>query len=354
MSLSFDGVNDTVTRAAFTEGVTRTYFVRIKPTALTGGLVSRVTTQRSQLYFDALNYAGRLGWYALRTTYGGWWMAPPGAVVVGAWHSIAATYDGSSLANAPVVYVNGSPVRLQLLRVPVGTENADATELKIGNVDAVAGFGYVNGLVEDFAEWNRILTPDEIRLVHYTNPNNAAVASGLQLYWAMNQAGGPSAADTSGNGRNGTLNGGVAAGADAPVLPATLPTFHMAYPTPFAPITAEWIPTVPNVSPGSGQPTDRGVLVDVMGDGSTWSNRLRPERFIRRWHFDQLSNADVDAYLAFLATVGGATFALRDTIESTRVVPYINASLVGSGLAPTPERQAAGKWGMDIDLRLQP
>jgi len=73
----------------------------------------------------------------------------------------AITYDSTNLANDPVVYLNGSPVSIVESITPTGTFDAVATtDRTFGNRSARDRA--FNGLLQEFALWNRVLTTGEV------------------------------------------------------------------------------------------------------------------------------------------------------------------------------------------------
>jgi Concanavalin A-like lectin/glucanases superfamily len=82
-------------------------------------------------------------------------------VVLGAWRHVAVTYDRSSSANDPVIYVDATPVPAAKTQVPSGASASDMTQpLTLGNRDpADSAF---DGLLDDVRIYDRILTSKEI------------------------------------------------------------------------------------------------------------------------------------------------------------------------------------------------
>jgi len=71
------------------------------------------------------------------------------------------TYDSTNLANDPVVYLNGAPVSIVESITPVGAFDAVATtDRTFGNRSAQDRS--FNGILQEFAQWNRVLTPGEV------------------------------------------------------------------------------------------------------------------------------------------------------------------------------------------------
>ena len=111
---------------------------------------------------------------------------------VNRWYHVAATFD--SATNAYAVYIDG-------LLQKSGT-NANAMTQQLGNI---LSFGvrtgsteYWQGALRNVRIYNRRLCPTEI-----------AALDGLVGYWKLNEVSGMTAADSSGQGYNGTVTGTV-------------------------------------------------------------------------------------------------------------------------------------------------
>jgi hypothetical protein len=113
--------------------------------------------------------------------------------------------------------------------------------------------------------------------------------------------------------------------------------------------TYVWTPSIDPIAEGGSSPTARGVLQDIMGDGSVWSNRLRVEKTGRTWRFAGLTLTDRVNYLAFLAAVGGLAMKIRDPIDTGGA--GVTARLFGAGIEPNFERMKGGLYAVTIELR---
>lgn len=93
------------------------------------------------------------------TTTAGQWDTPSNSLapLMGAWGHVAASYDNSNVANDPSIYVNGSLQSLSEKQTPVGTANPSASTWNIGRNGKT-----LEGMIAEFAVWNRILTTGEI------------------------------------------------------------------------------------------------------------------------------------------------------------------------------------------------
>jgi len=75
------------------------------------------------------------------------------------WLHIVATYDNSSTANVPTLYLGGVAQTLTSSTSPVGSASTSANAYRIGNV--IAGTSVFDGDIAEFAAWDRILTQAE-------------------------------------------------------------------------------------------------------------------------------------------------------------------------------------------------
>jgi hypothetical protein len=133
-----------------------------------------------------------------------------GAVGVGAWHHVALVFTGSSVK----FYIDG------VLDNTVSGNFYVANDISAWSlVGALAAHGgavklYIDGLMDNFRIWNRALSDAEVHAAMGTTFSSNE--SGLLLQWSFNDG---TAADSSANGFNGTLQGG------ATILTADVSTF---------------------------------------------------------------------------------------------------------------------------------
>ena len=120
--------------------------------------------------------------------------------------------------------------------------------------------------------------------------------------------------------------------------------FALYYPDEASP-TASWTPASDPVS-GSSDERISGFLTVQMADNSFRNYQIAPAR--RRWkrRFEQVSDADKQAYEAFLAAVGAAEIKLSDPILPAVVSGY----LVGTGLEPVFTPRPVGTWDFEIEI----
>lgn len=103
---------------------------------------------------------------AFSTTSGNWsWTN-----AAGRWQHILLTYDGSSTANNPVVYLDGALVSVSRNTAPVGTFQGTASSTFIGNrTDGTRNF---DGMVAHVVVWNGVTLSagDAVALASGINP----------------------------------------------------------------------------------------------------------------------------------------------------------------------------------------
>ena len=111
------------------------------------------------------------------TTVDGEWVAPANSIGTGAWYHVAVSYDKSSTANVPVLYVNGVRMSLTTLTTPSVNPPSYAGTAYIGNRwDLARGW---NGLIDDLRIYNRLLSDAEVQALAGVGvpPNLAPVVS---------------------------------------------------------------------------------------------------------------------------------------------------------------------------------
>jgi hyaluronate lyase len=109
-------------------------------------------------------------------TADGEWLAPPGSINTNAWYHVAISYDKSSTANVPALYVNGVKMSLTTLTSPSVPPPSYAGTTYIGNrLDLTRGW---DGLIDDLRIYNRLLSDAEVQsLAGVAAPNFAPTVS---------------------------------------------------------------------------------------------------------------------------------------------------------------------------------
>jgi hypothetical protein len=99
-----------------------------------------------------------------RTDFGTWTDA--------VWHHVAVVYDGSSLANEPQIYINGTNQNLTKISEGSGGQISNTGMGYIGNRASLDRS--FDGRIDDVRIYNRPLTESEIQLLSYTSISNLA------------------------------------------------------------------------------------------------------------------------------------------------------------------------------------
>jgi hypothetical protein len=143
---------------------------------------------------------------SVRDTIDGDWRSPRGGVVVNTWYHIAVAYNADSVANDPVIYVNGASVTVTENITPVGPRTSDSgTAMFIGN-NATTATRTFNGKIADARAYDRSLTANEIATIHGSRGADRIV-NGLLGRWSLLGQSGVvigSLVDLTGNGNTGS------------------------------------------------------------------------------------------------------------------------------------------------------
>jgi len=105
----------------------------------------------------------------IHATSPGLWTTGAGAVAADTWYFITVTYDPSSVANDPIVYIDGDVVAISETTAPVGTQLSRREEpIVIGNLKDVTvvttrPFG---GKIKGVRVYHRILSATEITTLY--------------------------------------------------------------------------------------------------------------------------------------------------------------------------------------------
>ena len=141
------------------------------------------------------------------------WNTPDGSLLLNTLYHLAITYNASSTANNPTIWLNGVSQTINEGGTGSGTRRSGAgINLQFGNRSAQnRGF---DGILEDFQCFNRTITEDEV-LQTYNSNGAHQVLGGRIIRWKCfgpigAVGGGDTLIDESGNGNNGVLVAGSA------------------------------------------------------------------------------------------------------------------------------------------------
>lgn len=114
------------------------------------------------------------------TTQGVWTVVTPSK---GVWHHIALTYDTTSVANNPLVYVDGSSVTVLQTGVPVGAFVGTGINMTIGN-NFTSNRAW-DGSLAEYGFWNSILAASEIKALSLGVPIIGVRPASLIKYYPL-------------------------------------------------------------------------------------------------------------------------------------------------------------------------
>ncbi len=128
-------------------------------------------TQVEQFLTIGVDYGFFRGWSLSTAGRARWDITRPAA---NEWHHMVVTYDGSSTANDPLIYLDGVSQTVVEIDAPVGTITDNADAFRIGN-NGSATRNWAGRLAE-FVVYDRILTPTEVRGLCLYGPHRLGIA----------------------------------------------------------------------------------------------------------------------------------------------------------------------------------
>jgi len=100
---------------------------------------------------------------------------------VGSWHELVLTYDGSSRASGVRLYLDGTPMKTEIVRDTLTREITGGGNDHIVIGERMRDNGFKNGLVDEFALFRRELSPAEVKARHEGEPISGEDAGPLFL-----------------------------------------------------------------------------------------------------------------------------------------------------------------------------
>ena len=163
----------------------QTAYARIAETQYNDGLYLGVNASGTQYKWIVNNAAGATA--ACGRALG----CAEGGVVTAGWHLVTGTYDGATGR----LYVDGTLVATETFTAPPNTN----LPLYIGRYSAANGYGWHGG-IDEVRLYSGALTGAQVAQLYGSG-------GGLIGYWSFDEGKGTTAADSSGGGHNGTVNG---------------------------------------------------------------------------------------------------------------------------------------------------
>ncbi|NCC23171.1 MAG: LamG domain-containing protein [Alphaproteobacteria bacterium] len=216
-ALDFDSTNDYVEIDAGTSldslgAITMSAWIR--PESAGEGGSAWVMGRDGTINIATLDTGSKIGVRVSRwnTTPGLWSTTNSVLSPYGNWLHVAATYSFTSIANVPDLYVNGERVQVNETQAPVGSLSADSGMWYVGSNSPAATFTF-DGQIDDVKIYDKILGADEIDQM-YQDGLRARMETAKIGHWPLDETSGTTAADISGNGNDGSLQGGIDASTD--------------------------------------------------------------------------------------------------------------------------------------------
>lgn len=172
-ALFFNGVNN---RATFPSSNSSqiTIAAWVRADAFGNSLYPRIIETPGYRVFFRFDNQGMNGFdfATFHSNQNGDWFSGTDTISIGAWYHVAASYDRSSTANVPTMYVNGVRVSPKAITTPSGTLPAYTGVGNIGNNPALTRAW--KGGIDDLRIYDRILSEAEIQALASMPPTNLA------------------------------------------------------------------------------------------------------------------------------------------------------------------------------------
>ena len=210
IGLDFDGVDDflAVTDYAGIQNIFDgggTVAAWIKPRGMGGANLGKVYSKAQSLLrlFDLSAGTAYLQLIREFSTTNGEWRTTNRVITLDTMHHVQVAYNSGSVANVPVIRIDGSEVGVTTLTAPVGTRVTDVgSNLIIGN--RVATDRSFNGQISNFRMWRGIRPNADDRFLRLIgNEANLAAA------WPMDECTGATALNIVAGGNNAAITGSV-------------------------------------------------------------------------------------------------------------------------------------------------
>lgn len=138
---------------------------------------------------------------------------PAFTATTGVWHHVAVTYD--SATDAVEYYISGVNVGSDTHNQGGAVVTGSGRNIALGNQPSGAGSRPFDGELDDVRVYDRPLSAAEILSLYNLGSLPAPPAATLVGHWTLDETSGTTAADSSGNGYDGTMLGGLDASTDS-------------------------------------------------------------------------------------------------------------------------------------------
>jgi hypothetical protein len=212
LGLDFDGVDDYVDTGYSTHHTQTTIEAWIYPEGWGGNTMGRVVDKREAgnqvftLYLYGFSPGKHLRFERVHGLNTGSWKTDDDTLALDTWYHIVVTYDESSTANEPSIYINGQLQNLTQMEIPDGTPLTNTDDYIIGNRGNQERT--FDGIINNLRIYSRILTPQEAQDSYLGKPVSS---QDLVIEYLMDKDSGDTVSDSSGNGYDGDMTGHAAA-----------------------------------------------------------------------------------------------------------------------------------------------
>ena len=162
---TFDATNDYISVPASTpinDLSAYSFEAWIKPTGWGESNTSYIGSKGSKVFLYWATTDGRVyTFHGFSGTFGRWYI-PSGSISLNNWYHLVVTYNNTSVANDPIIYLNATTPLVTENSTPVGTASTDnASNLFIGGDGA--GAQTFGGIIGENRYYNRILIASEVQ-----------------------------------------------------------------------------------------------------------------------------------------------------------------------------------------------
>jgi len=177
-ALSFNGANQYVTVPYTTDNTVTSISLWMKPTTYANSCCIHLLAKNSVgggsvfTINRSSSPAGSIAFTRSFSITSGEWVTPASVAPVGSWHHIVVTYDSSSVANNPAIYVDGVSQSVTRSQAPAGTATTNSTKgllIATGSANtANANPEFFNGAIDDVRIYNRTFSAGDVSTLYST------------------------------------------------------------------------------------------------------------------------------------------------------------------------------------------
>jgi hypothetical protein len=110
--------------------------------------------------------ARTLEYYQGFSNTNGIWYSSADAIKLNEWNHVVVTYDRTSTANVPILYIDGRPATVNTASTPIGTADDGSGGLRVGVFYGSEESFKFNGTIDEVRLYDRILSADEVKQLY--------------------------------------------------------------------------------------------------------------------------------------------------------------------------------------------